>query len=153
MQTAENPFTCILVVEDDPDVLKMVCYALDLRGYKVLSAVSGEDAVEIAVRQNSPISLLLTDIEMPGMDGLELSHRLRQSLNLPVLLMSGWTDSEWLDGTPLLRKPFTLEQLAEAVDKVLKEDTLPSRRTPGRINAAEARAMPARRERSQAGRQ
>ena len=151
MQPAENPSTCVLVVEDDPDVLKMVCYALDLCGYQVLSAVCGEDAVKIGAGQTVPISLLLTDVEMPGMNGLELS-RLREFLDVRVLFMSGWTDSEWMDGVPLLRKPFTLEQLACAVGEALKEDTQPLRRTPGRVSAAEASAMPACRQRSQAGR-
>jgi DNA-binding response OmpR family regulator len=96
-------------------------------GFRVLSAASGEDALEVAARHGGTFDLLLTDVVMPGMNGRVLAEQLlpRQP-GMKVLYMSGYTDSfiaghGVLDpgGTQLLHKPFTEEVLIHKVREVL----------------------------------
>jgi signal transduction histidine kinase/CheY-like chemotaxis protein len=117
----------VLVVEDEADVRGITRTMLELHGYRVLEAGSGEEALEIYERQEGPIQLLLTDVVMPGMSGPELAQQLtRLHLKLKVLYMSGYTDDAILRygvtelGTAFLQKPFTADTLAWKVREVLE---------------------------------
>ena len=115
----------ILVVEDADGVRQLVCRSLTALGYAVIAASGGEEALQLA-STGTPIDLLLTDVVMPKMNGVELAQRLRDSRPLvPVLFMSGYDDGlrrrrmakEHL--LTLLQKPFTAEELHQAVRKAL----------------------------------
>jgi two-component system cell cycle sensor histidine kinase/response regulator CckA len=116
----------ILLVEDSEPLRKLAKSFLDSRGFQVLSAESGEDALEVAKRFGGPFDLLLTDVVMPGMNGRILAENLllRQP-GIKVLYMSGYTDSfiaghGVLDpGIHLLHKPFIEEVLIRKVREVL----------------------------------
>jgi two-component system cell cycle sensor histidine kinase/response regulator CckA len=116
----------ILLVEDSEPLRKLAKSFLDSRGFRVLSAESGEDALEVAKRFGGPFDLLLTDVVMPGMNGRILAENLllRQP-GIKVLYMSGYTDSfiaghGVLDpGIHLLHKPFIEEVLIRKVREVL----------------------------------
>jgi PAS domain S-box-containing protein len=117
----------VLVVEDEVTVRTLVTTALTQHGYDVVSAASGEEALEIAGR-GTGIGLLLTDVVMPGISGLDLARTLvRQKPGLPVIVMSGYMDQlmkEELsrEPLPLLPKPFTPTQLRQKVAEVLGTD-------------------------------
>jgi two-component system, cell cycle sensor histidine kinase and response regulator CckA len=116
----------ILVVEDQPEVRTIAIAALQRFGYTVLSAVNGEEALSIASGFLGRIDLLLTDVVMPGMNGRELTSRLRvERPDIRVLLMSGYTETAMADLTDFnaevgyVQKPFTPETLAEKVREAL----------------------------------
>ena len=114
----------ILVAEDEEGVRLLALETLRRRGYRVLSASSGEEAVQIASAFDGTIHLLLSDVVMPGMKGPELAERLRAMRpGIRVLLMSGYaTDvvtATHLKDTTLLSKPFSPAVLTKAVKAVL----------------------------------
>src|ERR1044072_3525164 len=99
----------VLVVDDDEDVLDVLTSMLEDLGCHVVRASSGPDALE-QLQGNDQISILITDINMPRMDGHELAKRatlLRPSLK--VLQLSGRERRR--DGYPMIRKPFSEEEL------------------------------------------
>ncbi|UEM17667.1 response regulator [Bradyrhizobium barranii subsp. barranii] len=103
----------VLVVDDDPGVLDVIVGMLEDLGCEVTSAQSGPDALD-RLRQNENISILITDINMPGMDGhelAELAKRLRPELK--ILQLSGREPRR--GGLPMIRKPFSFEELADTM--------------------------------------
>jgi len=116
----------ILLAEDSEALRKLAQSNLESAGFRVLSAQSGEEALEIATHHGSTFDLLLTDVVMPGMNGRVLAEQLlpRQP-RMKVLYMSGYTDSFIAGhgvlepGTYLLHKPFTEEVLIRKVREVL----------------------------------
>lgn len=116
----------ILLVEDSEPLKKLAQKFLEAAGFHVLSAASGEEALEVAARYGGTLDLLLTDVVMPGMNGRVLAEQLlpRQP-GMRVLYMSGYTDSFIAGhgvleaGTHLLHKPFTDEVLIRKVREVL----------------------------------
>ena len=116
----------ILVLEDEPRVRKLVCEVLAGRGYQVLEAVRGEEAVRMAAEHHGRIHLLLADVVMPEMSGPQVLEQIRaRHPETKVLFMSGYTDEAMahhgiLDsGAPFLQKPFLPETLARKVREVL----------------------------------
>jgi len=123
---AEPGTETILLVEDEPEVRRLVEKLLRLKGYRVLSAGGPTDAIAISKRPEEPIDLLLTDVIMPGMNGRELARVLAGGRpQLKVLYMSGYTDAAMSQqgilpaGTAFLSKPFTPETLARKIRDVL----------------------------------
>jgi two-component system cell cycle sensor histidine kinase/response regulator CckA len=116
----------ILLVEDEPAVRNLVERVLNSRGYQVLSAGHGGDALQLAQAREGEIALVLTDIVMPAMSGRELVDALRSTRpDVRVLYMSGYTDDEIVrrglhdPSMSFIQKPFTAENLALQVRKVL----------------------------------
>jgi CheY-like chemotaxis protein len=116
----------ILLVEDQNEVRALTRRILEKRGYRVLVAANGGDALRLAEQQGGTIDLLLTDVVMPGMSGPELSLRLGPlHPGMKVLFLSGYTDEAILHhgvleaGVAFLQKPFTPEILARKVREVL----------------------------------
>jgi CheY-like chemotaxis protein len=105
----------VLVVDDDSDVLDVIIGMLEDLGYEVISAQNGPEALD-RLRQNQEISILITDINMPGMDGhelAELAKRIRPELK--VLQLSGREPRR--GGLPMIRKPFSFEELADVMQR------------------------------------
>lgn len=118
----------ILVVEDDPQVLKMTTRLLHDLSYTVLAAGSPAEALRIATEQGDSIHLLITDVVMPGMNGRQLADRLLTMCpHLRHLFTSGYTTDVIThrglvdEGRHFLRKPFTRDALAAKVREVLSE--------------------------------
>ncbi len=116
----------ILLVEDEDVVRGLVRRILETRGYKVIEAGSGDQALSLYRRSRENIDLLVTDVIMPGMSGCELYRRLAElKQGLKVLYTSGYTGELIAQhgalepGIPLLEKPFTVEGLASRVREVL----------------------------------
>lgn len=84
----------LLVVDDDPFVLEMLVIVLEEEGYAVEAAENGGDALE-GFGRHPGIGLVLTDMNMPGMDGLELTREIRQrNAVVPILLLTAHDDGE-----------------------------------------------------------
>jgi signal transduction histidine kinase len=116
----------ILVVEDEEKVLKLTVQILRGQGYAVLEAPHGDDALLVCEQHEGPIHLMLTDVVMPNMSGLELAKRLKAfHPEMKVLYMSGYTDNAIVHhgvlekGMNYIQKPFTIEGLARKVREVL----------------------------------
>ncbi|HEV2348768.1 MAG TPA: PAS domain S-box protein [Terriglobia bacterium] len=117
----------VLLVEDEENVRLLVRRALQAKGYTVLEAQNGKDALRVARQHQGPIHLLMTDVVMPGMGGRELSERLiRLRGEMKTLYMSGYANDAihhhgtLNPGTELLQKPFSADVLATKVREVLK---------------------------------
>ncbi len=116
----------ILLVEDYEGIRSLAVQALRKKGYAVIEARNGAEAVELASTHDGQIHLLLTDVVMPRMNGRELAERLKAVRgNMKVLFVSGFTedalakDRLWVPGTPVLTKPFTPTSLLRKVRDVL----------------------------------
>jgi signal transduction histidine kinase/CheY-like chemotaxis protein len=123
----------VLVVDDDERVRDAMRTVLARRGYRVLAAASGEDALELVRQGTWPFDVVIADVAMPGMGGLELVRRLREMRATPVLFTSGHTESKVArsglrpeDG-PLLRKAFTPAELLRSLRCVLDVNTVAAR--------------------------
>ncbi|MGO8704583.1 MAG: PAS domain S-box protein [Candidatus Brocadiia bacterium] len=116
----------ILIVEDEPTVRAIATRALKARGYVALTAGSAEEAEGLFSEHAERISLLLTDVVLPGINGPGLYERLRRRLpGLKVLYMSGHAGNAAVHqgvldaGVAFMQKPFTLETIARKVRQVL----------------------------------
>jgi CheY-like chemotaxis protein len=110
----------VLVVDDEPLVRRLVGWVLAEVGYHVLTAGGGAEALRLLTAHPGPFDLLLTDVDMPGMDGQALwAEAGPLQPGLPVLFMSGRPRPN-LPG-PLLLKPFSPEGLAAEVAAALGE--------------------------------
>ena len=123
----------ILVVDDEFQVRQMSAESLRELGYTVLEAANGDEALGYMAKRND-ISMLFTDIVMPGINGRELADKARErDPHLPILFTTGYTrDTTFHDGmvdrgVVLLSKPFTIQQLAQKIRQVL--DSGPKRGT------------------------
>jgi signal transduction histidine kinase/ActR/RegA family two-component response regulator len=117
----------ILLVDDTEIVRRLSKDVLSRAGYRVLEAAGADEALQVAGRQAAPIDLVLTDVVMPGPNGIELASRLRSSrAAVRVLFMSGYTDLAVVrDGLlaheeAFLQKPFTPEDLLRKVRQALE---------------------------------
>jgi two-component system, cell cycle sensor histidine kinase and response regulator CckA len=116
----------ILLVEDEEAVRSFAARALRMRGYQVLEAAGGEEALDIVKKAASPIHLLVTDVVMPNMDGPTLVRNVKRIRpDMAVIFMSGYAEDafkrndEKAEDLHFLPKPFGLKQLAAKVKDVL----------------------------------
>ncbi|MCU0256731.1 MAG: response regulator, partial [Vicinamibacterales bacterium] len=116
----------VLVVEDEAAVRRFAARVLGGKGYRVVTATDGEQALALARGFEGALDLLLTDVSMPGISGRELAAALRaERPGIAVLYMSGYgeqalaEDGLVADGSPYLSKPFTAGVLASAVRETL----------------------------------
>ncbi len=119
----------ILLVEDDEAVRAVARRALERTGYRVIVAQDTADALRLPEHTHEPVHLLLTDVVMPSMSGVELATRLLAHWpHLKVVYMSGYTDGSIVShgvsqrGASFLQKPFTSEQLGLKLRSVLDDD-------------------------------
>jgi CheY-like chemotaxis protein len=119
----------VLLVEDEPLLLKTMSRLLEQYGHRVLAATNADDALKLAAFEPA-IELVVTDLALPGMPGTELVGRLRTKVpSLRVLFMSGWDPASSgvtlaRDGTEaFLSKPFSAAELDERLSELL--GTLP----------------------------
>jgi CheY-like chemotaxis protein len=121
----------VLVAEDQPQLRALMQHGLAERGYRVLEAGDGREALDIAARHDGPIHLLLTDVVMPNMGGQELAERLLLARpSTRVLFISGYSDDAiWLNGvfgpqSAFLQKPVEPDVLARKIRDALDGESL-----------------------------
>ncbi len=117
----------VLIVDDEPDIRKLVAAMVAQFGYNVLTADGGEHALTLFKKHKEPIALLITDVVQPGLSGPMLADRLTAlQPDLKVLYMSGYDNTHVVQsyiverGHALLPKPFTVEELQFKIREVLQ---------------------------------
>jgi signal transduction histidine kinase len=116
----------VLVAEDEDIVRTMVVAALEQRGYSVISVTSGQAALDVIAERGAELGVLLTDVVMPGIGGIELLERARQARpDLRAIVMSGYTaltldQRQAPPDVVFLEKPFTLAKLDVAIRETLQ---------------------------------
>ncbi len=127
-ETAALNKPVILCVDDEPANLKLLENILEPRGYAVVSAINGEDALRKIKKQT--VDLVLLDLMMPGMDGLQVSRKIKdnkKSKNIPIVMLTAYTGVETyiesLSGEVFayLHKPFETEALVKIVRAALTQ--------------------------------
>ena len=118
----------ILLVEDEPILRTLARHILEAKGYTILEAGHGEDALQLAEKHTAPLHLLVTDVVMPVMGGRELAERLGALRpGIKILYLSGYTDDAVVRQgilhaeAPFLQKPYTPTSLAQKVRTVLDQ--------------------------------
>jgi DNA-binding NtrC family response regulator len=122
----EDDKRAILVVDDEPEVRKLVGAMVKQFGYEVITADSGEHAMRLYKQQKGGIAMLITDVVAPGMSGPMLADKLAAlQPDLRVLYISGYDNTHVVQsyvvekGHALLAKPFTLAELEAKMKKLL----------------------------------
>ncbi len=119
----------LLVVEDNHDILKFLETTLHFKGYRVLTARNGEEALDVI--QNERPALIITDILMPKMDGFSLLNKLRSNIetqSIPVILISAfYIEPEdkifafTLGATRFIKKPINMEDFLQTIEELLAQ--------------------------------
>ncbi len=120
----------ILVVDDEKTLLKGIKFNLEHEGYEVETAEDGEEAVEKA--RHTAFDLIVMDLMMPRIDGLEACHRIREFSSVPVIMLTARTeDTDKLIGfeygaDDYLTKPFNILELKARIRAILRRSAIPS---------------------------
>ncbi len=108
---------CVLVVDDEPGIVKVLGIKLKLHGYEVIGTTSGAEAVELA-REKDP-DVMLLDILMPGMNGMEVLERVRTFSRVPVIVFTARPDvtqiAMKMGADDFIAKPFDPDQMVEKI--------------------------------------
>jgi CheY-like chemotaxis protein len=120
---------CVLAAEDDLDLARLICTMLERGGFAVIHAADGSSAWQLV--QNQPFDIVVLDIDMPGLTGIEVCQRIKATLrlaHLPVLLCSGRGDlaevAKQAGADDFLEKPAGLLQLVSRLEKLLAPNGL-----------------------------
>lgn len=119
----------LLVVDDEPSILTLLKFNLEQSGFEVLTAENGNDALEIAV--NEDLTLIVLDLMLPGMDGMDVCKTLRQEkINTPILMLTA-KDDEFdkilgleLGADDYMTKPFSPREVVARVKAILRRTNL-----------------------------
>jgi DNA-binding response OmpR family regulator len=115
-----KPRRVVLLAEDEPLLRNLVQAVLSQAGHAVIAAADGEEALELSRSYSGRIDLVVSDVTMPRMDGLQLTeHIQRERTETAVLLMSGFFQGPVPSHTALIQKPFTPRKLASRVNELL----------------------------------
>src|SRR5205807_9569459 len=113
----------VLLVEDEEGIREVTAMLLSHLNYSVICAACGADAIEKFRKYQGSINVLLTDVVMPGMNGLKLAQTLgAMDPELKIIIMSGYSgeDCEQEHAVPFLQKPFTKEKLAKILSEIME---------------------------------
>ncbi|MFN3236567.1 MAG: response regulator [Pseudomonadales bacterium] len=148
----------IVVIEDEPDIVEVMCYNLQREGYQVSSTTRGDEGLEL-VRNQSP-SLVLLDLMLPGMDGLSVCQQIKSdplTRSTPIIIVSAkGEESDVVIGLGLgaddyIAKPFSPREMLARVKAVLRRGPLQEEQQKDRIVARDLVIDPSRHEVRAAG--
>jgi len=114
----------VLVVDDDPDIVKLLSVTLKISGYNVISAGNGEEGLKTALEKTP--DMILLDIMMPIMDGLTMLEELRKISDIPVIIVSAFGSPDKVEKARelgiecFLNKPFSNNAVVDMLDVLLK---------------------------------
>ncbi len=109
----------ILVVEDDERIRTTLCLALEDEGYSPIGVSSGEDAIDVLSRR--PTDIVIVDVMLPGIDGLELTRRIRKTSDVPIIMVTARSDTLDLvagleaGADDYVTKPFVVKELSARI--------------------------------------
>ena len=119
----------ILIVDDDRDFAESMADLIELNGHEAILAYNGTSALKIFKQNN--IDLILMDIRMPGLNGVETLNEIKKyNPSIPVAMMTGYTDKSLIDSAleigaiTILDKPLNLHQLAEIINSIKNKNTI-----------------------------
>ncbi|WP_077296507.1 response regulator transcription factor [Virgibacillus pantothenticus] len=111
----------LLIAEDEADMRRLISLHLQKKGYQIMEATDGEDAID---KLNTSVDLVLLDIMMPKWSGLEVCERIRQKVDCPIVFISAASDEMTrikalsLGGDDFIAKPFSLEELTLKIEAI-----------------------------------
>jgi CheY-like chemotaxis protein len=120
----------VLIVDDEPAVIQMIGCVLEIRGYEVIGAGNGREA--LTKMETAPPDLIITDLVMPGMNGLDLCWKIKDDprwSGIPIMIVTSATndsdlaDGFWKLGTPadaFVSKPFDPFEMADRVERMIR---------------------------------
>lgn len=142
-----------LIIEDDPDIAESVRYNLESEGFSAIVASTGEQGLRLALDTQNPPAVIVLDLMLPGMNGMDLCRRLRRenrTRRIPIIMLTAKTsEADRIAGLDLgaddyIAKPFSVRELMARVRAVLRrvEDEAAERYEDGRltIDFADVRA-------------
>ncbi len=150
MATMAEPETVIVVVEDDPNIADLVDLYLRQAGYRVYQAASGERGLEL-VSERGP-ALVVLDVGLPGIDGLEVCRQLRATSQVPIIMLTareGEIDRVLgleMGADDYVTKPFSPRELVARVKAILRRAEGPAREGPPVITVGDVEVDLGRRE-------
>ena len=118
---------CVLVVDDDREIVRAIALLLEKEGYRVLRAYDGMEALRVLAEQE--VQLIIMDVMMPKLDGLSAMMKIRERKNLPIIVLSAKTeDTDKILGLSMgaddyVAKPFNPQELAARVKSQLRRYT------------------------------
>jgi two-component system cell cycle sensor histidine kinase/response regulator CckA len=124
--TQDSPSPTLMMIDDEPLMTDMFRQAMTKRHFQTLVASSGVEALQIVAAQGASIDLIITDMTMPDMDGLDVARELYARVpHIPVLIATGHNlDPTQLDLPPnvveIIRKPYQMRALAERLREILE---------------------------------
>ena len=120
----------ILLVDDEPLILKGLRYTLEQEGYEILTAADGEEALKVFFEQ--PVDLVLLDVMLPKLDGIQVCQRIRESSNVPILMLTAkGEDMDKILGLEYgaddyMTKPFNILEVKARIKTVLRRAAQPA---------------------------
>ena len=120
----------ILLVDDEPLILKGLRFTLEQEGYDILTAADGEEALQVFFEQ--PVDLVLLDVMLPKLDGIQVCQRIRESSNVPILMLTAkGEDMDKILGLEYgaddyMTKPFNILEVKARIKTVLRRAAQPA---------------------------
>jgi two-component system cell cycle response regulator CpdR len=111
----------VLLVDDDEDVRRFIARELEQGGYRVLTAANGDEALAVLEQAGTEVHVVVCDLLMPRLDGYQLAARLEALPDAPEIIFISAYRSDLEFDRPIVTKPFHLNDLSAAVQRVLKK--------------------------------
>lgn len=116
----------VLIIEDEPDIAEVLCYSLEKAGFKTRAVLTGEEGLKASLDRTNPPSLILLDLLLPGMNGLEICRRLRKEQathQTPIVIITAKVVpsdiSESVGANYYIVKPFSITEVVGQVRSLL----------------------------------
>lgn len=121
----------VLIIDDNQETLRLVEIALNARGFEVLTATDGESGLELFQTTLTPPDIVILDVMMPGMDGIQVCQRIRERSNVPLLFLTAVGHLQarvqglMIGADDYMCKPYEVQELGARIDALLRRARLP----------------------------